>query len=780
LEKGPNVLKKILAVVLVAILLALPLAVRWLYFFEGHYQPGKVNRPDLAAVAASTPEIEPFADRFAALPPGTTLVDQAHDNRFHMSELNILQARLSARGQQLEPVVATADLPDQLRYAKALVVISPGKDWTPVEIEQVRQFVDKGGRLLLITDPTRFTVETDDLGSFTLDYDTPHVNELAARFDLLFQSDYLYNTVDNEGNFRNIKLTEFGDSNLVEGLSEVVFYATHSIISQEPALIAAGGQTRSSNSQRGDALAVAVLAADGRVLALGDMTFLTEPYNAAYDNDRLIANIADFLGTGQRQYKLTDFPFFFGDRVDLVFAGNPLLDGDLLASGSNLQALFADIGRELTIRATEDEARDTLFVGLYQEAEDVEPYLAAGQVTVLITPTESSDVEATTGPTSRPAASSSPPITGPLTTTPQITPGLEITITPALRAESEVTTTAEISPTAQSRIVAESMGEMVLTGTSLLLLATSGERHVLVVLADTEAGLDNAVERLTTADLEGCLLQETQSPTRTALALCPTAEVAAGDGAGGWREPEPKPTAPTPEPSAPVTGTNEVVTGTIPPPEPAGEPEGSIIVIAMDLGEGRYDSITSMDDYVAILKGRYEVTTWSLAEDGVPEGTDLLDYDLVVWTFGDYESQTALEEVADALITVMFGEVPFIMSGAYIGDSDTQAVLRDIQVSDAAHPIAQGFAAGQVIDLVPPPSGAEYEVNVLSDVQPEEGTTVFVRGPRSDSAGSPAIYATADAASNVRFVFIGLPVYLLPEEAKTEVVLNTVGWLLNP
>jgi hypothetical protein len=751
------------------ILLAAPLAARWFYFFDGQYQPGKVNRPDLSAVAAPTPQIEPFADQFAALTPGTILVDQAHDNRFHMAELNVLQARLASRGQHLEPVVASADLADQLRYARALVVISPGADWTPAEIDQVRQFVDKGGRLLLITDPTRFLVEMDESGSYTLDYDTPYMNDLAARFGVLFQPDYLYNTVENEGNFRNIKLTDLGDSSLTQGLNEVVFYGTHSIVSQEPVLIATSGETRSSDSQRSDQLPVAVLAAEGQVLALGDLTFLTEPYNAAYDNDRLVAHIADFLSGVQRQYDLADFPYFFGDAVDLVFAGDPLLNGDLLMNSGDLQALFARLGKELTVRSTEGETRDTLFVGLYDQAEEVEPYLAAAQITLLITPTESVETLPTPVPPLRPTATPTPAITAPLTITAPVTP-----IAPA---PAEITATAEVTATPQNRIAVESMGKMVLTGTSLLLLETRGERQVLVVLADTEESLNSAVERLAGGDLEGCVVQEMDS-LQGELALCPTSEAATANGGGGWQQPEPKPEAPTPEPTPPDGGGSGTITETVPPPEP--EPAGSIIVVAMDEGEGRYDSMTSLDDYVATLQGRYKVTTWSLAQDGPPAGEDLLNYDLVIWTFGDFETQAALDQVADALLTVMFGEVPFIMSGAYIGDSDTRAVQRDIQVADVTHPIAQGFNAGEVIGFVSPPSGSEYEINVLSDVQEEGGTAVFVRGPDSESVGSPAIYAAADELSNMRFVLIGFPLYLLPQEAEQRVILNTVGWLLSP
>jgi hypothetical protein len=51
------VLRKILVVALAVILLAIPFAVRWVSLFEGRYRPEPVNRPDLSAVAAATPEI---------------------------------------------------------------------------------------------------------------------------------------------------------------------------------------------------------------------------------------------------------------------------------------------------------------------------------------------------------------------------------------------------------------------------------------------------------------------------------------------------------------------------------------------------------------------------------------------------------------------------------------------------------------------------------------------------------------------------------------------------
>ena len=305
-----------------------------------------------------------------------------------MTELNLLQVRLAARSQRLVPADTFDEVRQELRHAKALIVVSPGQDWTAAEIELVREFVDKGGRLLLVTDPTRFVVDWDEFDYLVFDYDAPHMNTLATEFGLIFQSDYLYNTVDNEGNFRNIRLTQFGDDALVAGLEQVVFYAAHSIETEEPLLIAAGGETRSSNSQRSGDLPVAALAADGAVLAVGDLTFLTEPYNAVYDNDPFIANIADFFGGAARTYELADFPYFFGEQVALVYAGDPLLDSDFLTSGGDLQDLSDQADRALTVRDEEDETQDTLLLSLYEEAEEAAPYLAAAQVTLHITPTQ--------------------------------------------------------------------------------------------------------------------------------------------------------------------------------------------------------------------------------------------------------------------------------------------------------------------------------------------------------------------------------------------------------
>ena len=495
-------MKKLWLIPLLLVLLALiavPIVVRWFYFYEGRWDSRSIPRPDLSGVEVAAPALTTYTDRAEAAPPGTILLDRIHNNNFKISDLAVLQSRLAARGQRLEPVESEDSFSAQLRYAKALIVISPRDDWTVEQIQAVTDLVGRGGRLLLIADATHFDTITDDLGYLVaLDYDATHLNDLAGEFGLVIRSDYLYNTVDNENNYRNIKLSEFAAGPLTKGLTELVFFATRSISSEAPGLVLASGETRSNANPRLEQPAAAVLAAEDRVLALGDLTFLSEPYNGIADNDQFTSNIADFLSGSERQYTLADFPYFFGDEVDLVYASDPLLDSDLLPGGGSLQSLFAEAGKTLSVQADENQAHDTLFLGLYDEADEVKAYLADAAVTLVLSPTGEMDVDG----------------------------GLDLT--PTLTVTEAFT----------SRIEIESVGPMVITGTSLIVLESQGSRRVLVVLSDTVSGLQDTIKRLVDGDLAGCVLREADTPGAIGMALCSSGELDTGEGAGGWPKPK--------------------------------------------------------------------------------------------------------------------------------------------------------------------------------------------------------------------------------------------------
>jgi len=717
--------KKLVFVLIAAALLLLPLAARWLWYYDpaaGSERPA-IARPDLSQISEPALAAQAFEDQPTASTPGTILVDLAHENRMQMSELSVLQARLAARGQRLEPLADAAKLGDGLRHARALVVVSPGTAWKTDEIEEVVAFVEKGGRLLLVTDPSRYDVLYDEWGDFSaLDADVAYINDLAARFGLVFQADYLYNTLDNEGNYRHIRFTDFSPHPLTEGLEQVVLLGAHSIVSQEGALVWTAGDTRSSSSERAGNLTVAALAADGQVLGLGDLSFLLEPYNTLYDNDRFIANIADLLAATGRRYELEDFPFFFEDEVDLVFAGDPLLDSALLAPASSLQEFLDEQGLSPSLRAAEDQDRDMILLGLFGDAGEAEPYLSALGVTLTITPAGE------------------------------------------IAGDGEAQATAddveEAAPVAD-RIQVDGLGDVAASGNALLALQEEGSRQVLLVLAAGEDSLSQAVERLIAGDLEGCVFDQGGG-----LALCPVDEKKASS------DKEEQPEAEKSAEAGPDVPEGEEQT------EPAGA-GARILILSLDVGEGRYDNVTGVDDYVRILEDDFDVSTWSTAEQGLPKVADVQDYDLVIWTAGDFEDAFG-EPESGLLFALMLEEIPVLVSGAYIGSAAERAVQHDIQVEDASHPLAQGFSPDEVITFVEAPSGSEYEIDVLSDLDDGESDVVFVRGPGSESSGVPSVAVISDAVSNTHVVFVGFPIYLLPEAARSRLVLNAVSWMLGP
>jgi hypothetical protein len=213
------------------------------------------------------------------------------------------------------------------------------------------------------------------------------------------------------------------------------------------------------------------------------------------------------------------------------------------------------------------------------------------------------------------------------------------------------------------------------------------------------------------------------------------------------------------------------------PPEATEEPGVRILVIALDKGEGRYEGRTGGDTYTSILKEDYDVTLWSVAQHGLPDESELSGYDLLIWTAGDFEKALD-EEGSDLVLLGMLKGIPSILSGAYINDANSQSVQRDIQVEDATHPLAKGFEQGEVIGLVTEPLGNDYEVD-LQDDPGIEATVIFVRGPDSEDSGTASVYVFEDSAASVQVAFIGVPIYLLPEEVGARLAVNAVSWMLD-
>ncbi len=227
----------------------------------------------------------------------------------------------------------------------------------------------KGGKLLLISDPTR----------------PQRINGLAERFGMEFQPDYLYNVAEYDLNFQHVYVRDFLPDELTTGLDAVVLYTAGSIRSAGFGVAFTDAATKSSVVGSTGNLNPIVRGNDRNVVSISDLTFLIPPHNAVLDNDRLVSNIADYLTSSEREYDLADFPHFYNrgpnDSVDILVGQPAVLNaGVAIRNGLSEFGLSSHLSSQL--KDSEDISRDTVFVGLYEDAPQMGRYLQASGIFV--------------------------------------------------------------------------------------------------------------------------------------------------------------------------------------------------------------------------------------------------------------------------------------------------------------------------------------------------------------------------------------------------------------
>jgi len=301
-----------IAIVLIGILIVL--LGKGFFYYSGFYSPPPSEMPRYEHIVIPPTPITEFSDNVSDNISRTVLIDLAHDNAFDIEELNVLTLRLISRGLTIEFFKAGDDLGKELlgeevldeeeedkdeadqgeevldgeneeeleeELPDAFVVVCPQAEFSKEERETVDEFVNNGGKLLLITDPTR----------------RGKMNSLSIKFGLIFEPDYLYNMKEYETNYRNIFVSEFKENEITNDLEKIALYTAGSISSVDDGIAFGDENTFSSVIETRKGLSPIALANESKVLAIYDLTFITEPHNGILDNNRLIANIADWLSS---------------------------------------------------------------------------------------------------------------------------------------------------------------------------------------------------------------------------------------------------------------------------------------------------------------------------------------------------------------------------------------------------------------------------------------------------------------------------------------------------
>jgi len=722
-------------ILLVVLLIALPVALQSLWFYRGRYTSPSVSGIDEVQIALATPEYR-FVPGEPKESTARVVIDLSHANNLEVDDLSPLRDRLAALGATAVTFQEPSDaLAAELRRASAWITIAPTTAYSPEQRDAIAAFVADGGRLLIAADPTRSVppIEEDSFdpfGLFSRISAVPAVNSLASAFGIVYFDDYLYNLVENEGNYRNVKFNEFGNHALTEDLKTVTLFATHSLRGNGRALVVGDADTRSPLRSGASDLAAVVLSADEHVLALGDLSLFSEPYHTISDNDRFLSNIAYWLAEDVRDWSIAEFPYLYKGPVDLVQAAGGNLDPRLIARSAVERVAFQKAGLPLSLRPEAAPDRDTLFVGTFDNLEAVQEFLVTAGVTVTL-PAEDE--------------------TEPASSTPEAIDTGSPTPTPVAEEEEAA---SQAGPPAtrpvSGTITVESIGVVPAAGTTLYVSDHSGGRAVVITLAEDADSAIKALDRLESNDFDNCV-------HGGAVTVCSTGEAEEGSGLG----------------SAGAQAPGDA--------EKPGERQGPrILILVRDIG--RTGARTNEQELEGILtEAVYSVKVWSMRRDGTPSSSDTTGYDAIIVDSGDYAFDSGDIESLVTL-TSLRGRVLFIGAQPVpVPEGDT-ALINDLVVVDAGHPIAKGFEQDQVIPLNPSESGVPALV-----IQPEaldsagaEVAVIFERGPQSEEAGARALVAGTGGGDDAieRAIVAAFALYQLPEDMQRMLVLNAVEWLL--
>jgi hypothetical protein len=184
------------------------------------------------------------------------------------------------------------DLEESLEDVDAYVLIAPLGGFSENESESIKQFTDRGGRLILLGSPDRVV-----LGPFgSLATAETDMRAVANQYGIVFGNRYLFDTTSNDGNYRQVfaePTTRAKSETPRLDLDRVVLSTpTRVESSNATVLLRTRETTKLSDGGQSDAYPVAV--ANDEVLAIGDTEFLAEENHNVADNEELVTHAVEF------------------------------------------------------------------------------------------------------------------------------------------------------------------------------------------------------------------------------------------------------------------------------------------------------------------------------------------------------------------------------------------------------------------------------------------------------------------------------------------------------
>lgn len=241
------------------------------------------------------------------------LVDAAHSNQYSREDIEPLVGALVADGHEirfLEPPRQRppgATLNGTLADADALVVVAPSQRYTADEVRSLSDFARRGGRVLVLAEPTTTQISTGGGGLFGFSSQeiTTEVTPLSSAFDIAVGTGYLFNMHENDNNFRNVFAEPTASNNLTDGVDRITVQQATPLTAGQNATVLARATERTQLSTTRAGARYPVLVRNGNVTAVGDASIITPATVSRADNEVLLSNLAEYLLTGNKTARPT-------------------------------------------------------------------------------------------------------------------------------------------------------------------------------------------------------------------------------------------------------------------------------------------------------------------------------------------------------------------------------------------------------------------------------------------------------------------------------------------
>jgi hypothetical protein len=258
------------------------------------YDPATVALDPLAANGT----VEPAPDAGVG-EAGTVLIDRGHGNNFDRADIAVLVDALVRQGWHVE-FYTGGDLAVALEDADAFLVIDPGREYQPGDVDDVRQFTGNGGHLVMVGEPDRTAVVSSGFFGSAIQLQESRLTTLASRYRMSVDTQYLYNQEHADGTFKHVLARSTGEGDL-DDVETAAFYTAAAVTARDgTVLMRSAPNTYKSGSDEvtGE---FPVVVRRGNALLLGDSTFLRgDRFNVA-DNEHLIAYLVEFMVEGEHE-----------------------------------------------------------------------------------------------------------------------------------------------------------------------------------------------------------------------------------------------------------------------------------------------------------------------------------------------------------------------------------------------------------------------------------------------------------------------------------------------